>query len=180
MTVRLNRFYAILLAIIISIFAMGVSVLARDAISATDKPLVPNLELNAINGEQWSLHANRGSVIVLNFWATWCQPCRTEMPLLVKVADEYADRGVKVVGVALDEGGIELIRKFVAEYKIDYPILTPPADSPLFGMSSLPTTLLIDAEGRLEEKYTGAVPENVLRADVERIAKPAGTNTGGK
>ena len=102
------------------------------------------------------------------------------MPLLVKIADEYANRGVKVVGIALDKGGPDLVNKFVAEYKIDYSILMPPADSPLFGMSSLPTTLLINTEGQLEEKYIGAVPENVLREDVERIAKPASTNISGK
>ena len=175
MTHRVFRF--IFLAIIISISAV---VLAAQVAPQSDKPVVPNINLNTIDGREWSLHADRGNVVVLNFWATWCQPCRTEMPLLVKIADEYADRGVKVVGVALDEGGVDLIKKFVAEYKIDYPILIPPPDSPLFGMSSLPTTLLIDAEGRLEEKYVGAVPEDILRADVERIAKPAGSRSGGK
>lgn len=91
-------------------------------------------------------------MIVVNFWATWCEPCRTETPMLVKAAGEYGKRRLKVVGIALDEDASELIKKFVAEYKIDYPILIRPADSPLFRMENLPTTLLIDADGRLAKK----------------------------
>jgi cytochrome c biogenesis protein CcmG, thiol:disulfide interchange protein DsbE len=95
---------------------------------AVEKPL-PNLVLDTIEGKKWSLHENRGRVVLLNFWATWCEPCRTETPMLVKLAGEYEEAGLKVVGIALDEDAAELIKKFVAEYKIDYPILLPVPDS---------------------------------------------------
>jgi len=167
---RLSFLTVSLLILVVSVFAAAASPYPSEA---SDKPVVPNLTMNTIDGQEWSLHSNRGSVVLLNFWGTWCEPCRAETPLLVKIAGEYADRGVKVFGVSLDEGETELVRKFVTEYRVGYPILMPPAGSPLFGMDEVPTTLLIDAEGRLQEKYVGAVPENILRADIERVAKPA-------
>jgi thiol-disulfide isomerase/thioredoxin len=121
---------------------------------------------------------NRGKIVVLNFWATWCGPCRTEIPYLVKLADEFKD-DVRVAGLSVDEAGDdELVRKFAAEYKVTYPILRPEAGSPLANVSNLPMTLLIDREGRLAEKYTGAVPEKILREDIQKLigkAKPAST-----
>jgi thiol-disulfide isomerase/thioredoxin len=135
------------------------------------RPRFPNLTLNTIDGREWSLSNNKGSIVVLNFWATWCQPCRTEMPMLIKIADKFEKRGLQVVGVAVDEGGPELIKKFVAEYKIDYPILIPPEDSPWSRAEKMPTTLLIDSDGRLAGKYFGAVPEKVLREDIEKLIR---------
>lgn len=149
-------------------FASGQS--SRDKEPA--KPL-PNLVLNDIDGKKWSLYENRGHIVLLNFWATWCAPCRTETPMLVKLGKEYKDAGLRVVGVALDEGGEDAVRQFVRDYKIDYPILLPVPGSLLARIDPVPTTLLIDLEGRLAEKYVGAVPEEVIRADVERVVAAA-------
>jgi thiol-disulfide isomerase/thioredoxin len=144
----------------------------------SQKPLVPDLKFTTTGGKDWSLHNSRGRVLALNFWATWCQPCRTEIPYLVKIAEEYKERGVSVVGVSLDEVGNPLIAKFSAEYKISYPIVFPAPGSPFSKLENLPITLVIDREGRLAEKYTGAVPEKTLRADLEKLldsAKPGST-----
>ena len=135
------------------------------------KPL-PNLVLNTIEGREWSLYENRGRVVLLNFWATWCEPCRTETPMLVRLAGEFEERGLRVVGIALDKDGVGIIKKFVAEYKVDYPILLPVPGSRLSQIDPVPTTLLIDAEGRLAKKYVGAMPEKILRADLEKLIKP--------
>jgi cytochrome c biogenesis protein CcmG, thiol:disulfide interchange protein DsbE len=148
----------------------------------TPKPAenaIPNLTLNTIDGKQWSLYDNLGKPLVLNFWATWCEPCRTEIPMLVKVVDDYEKQGLKVVGIALDEGEPEIIKKFAAEYKIDYPILMPEPNSPLLRIENLPMTLLIDAEGRLAKKYVGAMPERVLREDLEILTKKPDKNETG-
>jgi thiol-disulfide isomerase/thioredoxin len=135
-----------------------------------EKPL-PNLILNSIDGEKWSLYENRGRVVLLNFWATWCEPCRTETPLLVKLGKQYKSRGLEIVGIALDEEGAEPVKKFIAEYKIEYPILLPVPGSLLSQIDPVPTTLLIDAEGRLAKKYVGAMPEKILRDDIEKLVE---------
>lgn len=133
------------------------------------KPLLPNLVLSTIDGQEWSLHENRGRIVLINFWATWCEPCRTETPMLVELGKEYKLRGLEIVGVALDKTGTETIRKFVAEYKVDYPILLPVPGSMLAQIDPVPTTLLVDAEGRLAKKYVGLLPEKILRADLEKL-----------
>ncbi|HXG84941.1 MAG TPA: redoxin domain-containing protein, partial [Pyrinomonadaceae bacterium] len=140
------------------------------AAKAAEKPL-PELKLPDLSGEQWSLHENRGRVVLINFWATWCAPCRTETPMLVKLADEYKTRGLEIVGIALDEGGTDVIKKFVADYRIDYPVLLPVPGSQLSRIDPLPTTLLIDAQGRLAKKYVGALSEKILRGDIEKLTK---------
>ena len=129
---------------------------------------VPNISMPTLDGETWSLKEERGKVVVLNFWATWCEPCRTKVPYLVKLQGEFGGKGLAVAGVTLDEDP-KIVEKFAAEYKVDYPILLPPAGSPWTKLENTPTTLLIDREGRLAGKYIGAVPEEELRRDVERL-----------
>ena len=156
-------------ALIITFLVVILVASSAEAQAERSKPVVPNLTFTALDGTKWSLGANRGRVVVLNFWATWCEPCRTEVPYLVKIADEFGKPGVNVVGVSLDEPGSEIVKKFAAEYKINYPILFPEPDSPFSKIDNLPMTLLIDREGRLANKYTGAVPEKVLRADIGEL-----------
>ena len=110
----------------------------------------------------------KGRVVVLNFWATWCEPCRTEVPYLIRLRGELGGKGLVIAGVTLDEG-TDVVKKFVAEYKVDYPILVPPANSPWTKLENTPTTLVIDREGRLAHKYIGAVPEDELRRDIETL-----------
>jgi thiol-disulfide isomerase/thioredoxin len=121
-----------------------------------------------LDGKTWSLSEQRGKVVVLNFWATWCEPCRTEVPYLIKLRSELGGKGLDVAGITLDED-VKIVEKFAAEYRVGYPILIPPAGSPWTKLENTPTTLLIDREGRLAGKYIGAVPEAELRRDVEKL-----------
>lgn len=158
------------LLLIAAVFTSALFAQTESTPKPAAKPL-PNLILDTIDGKKWRLYENRGRVVLLNFWATWCEPCRTETPMLVKLGKEYKPRGLEIVGIALDENGTEIIKKFVAEYKINYPILLPVPGSRLAQIDPVPTTLLIDAEGRLAKKYVGAMPEEVLRDDIEKLVK---------
>lgn len=139
------------------------------SVLAQERTQVPNLKLKTIDGGEWSLKANAGSVVVVNFWATWCGPCRAEVPYLVRLLDEFEKKGLRVVGINLDEDTVDAVRKFAVDYKMDYPILIPEPGSPLAKIDNVPTTLLIDARGRLFNRYVGAVPEAVLRRDIEKL-----------
>ena len=158
-------------------FAAGATAQTNQKPKPTEKPL-PNLVLKTINGEKWSLEENRGRVVLINFWATWCEPCRTETPMLVKLSDEFESRGLKIVGIALDTGGTNLIKKFVAEYKVDYPILLPVPGSALSRIDPVPTTLLIDSEGRLAKKYVGELTEKILREDIAKLTERLNLKSG--
>ncbi len=159
-----------LLALLVVGFASASPAQTKRVAKPVEKPL-PNLILNTIDGQKWNLYENRGRVVLINFWATWCAPCRTETPMLVNLGKEYKERGLKIVGITLDEGGTEIIKKFVADYKIDYPILLPVPGSALSRIDPVPTTLLIDANGRLAKKYVGALSEKILRGDIEKLTK---------
>ncbi len=162
--------YIALLSLFIAGFAAGLSAQTKPEPKPVEKPL-PNLSLDTIDGGKWSLHDHLGNIVLINFWATWCEPCRTETPMLVNLGKEYKDRGLQIVGIALDTGGTSIIKKFLAEYKVDYPTLLPVPGSALSRIDPVPTTLLIDPEGRLAKKYVGELPEDVLRADIEKLIK---------
>ena len=118
---------------------------------------------------QWAFSEKRGKVVVVNYWATWCGPCRVETPGLVDIAGEFRDRGVEVVGVTVDED-LDAVRKFIDDYRMPYEILLAGNDPNLgSGDMVLPTTFLYDRNGRLAKKYTGLVLESTLRSDISAL-----------
>lgn len=126
-------------------------------------------KLPELNGGIWNSSEHRGQVVLVNFWATWCPPCRMETPGLVSLANEYRPKGVEFVGVAMDDpGDINSVRKFVSSYKIPYPILLP-TDNLTSQIDSLPTTFLMDRQGRIAKTYVGAVSEATFRRDLETL-----------
>ena len=123
------------------------------------------------SGNVWRLDEHQGRVVLVNYWATWCPPCRAETPGLVRLANEYKLSGLDVVGISLDDD-TGAIRPFVEEYKIPYPILLPTDKATLpLTVEALPTTVLYDRKGRVAKQYTGAVSESTFRTDVESLLK---------
>lgn len=140
------------------------------------KPMT-DFTLRDLAGGEWRLGAHRGDVVLVNFWATWCGPCREETPGLVRVAHAYAPKGLAVAGITMDDGGMEPVHRFVRSYQVNYPILIPGSDFELAGrISGLPTTLLIDRQGRVAKTYVGRIREAVFRADVELLLKEPATD----
>lgn len=160
--------YAVILAAVLYFFApeswwqFGVSPTA-------ERKAAKNFTLPVLGGGEWNFSDHRGKVVVVNYWATWCGPCRIETPGLVSFAGEHAGKGVEVVGVTVDEN-LSLVPPFVESYKIGYPILAAGLDPnvPMDRMA-LPTTLLYDKQGRLAKKYTGIVLESTLRSDTAEL-----------
>ncbi len=128
------------------------------------------LDLPALKGGQWSLSEQRGKIVLVNFWATWCPPCRAETPGLVSIAKQYAGRGVEVVGIAMDDSPLRAVPPFVSQFGIPYPILLPSASSPFStSIENLPTSLLIDRNGRVARTYYGMVDERLLAHDIDQL-----------
>lgn len=120
-------------------------------------------------GREWNFDEKRGKIVVVNYWATWCGPCKIETSGLVSFAQDHREKGVEVVGVTLDED-LALVGPFIESYRITYPILLPGADPNLPpGDMALPTTFLYDKQGRLAKKYTGMVLESTLRSDTAKL-----------
>jgi len=143
--------------------------LFKDPVAAKD------FSITAIDGTQLRLSALRGKVVLVNYWATWCPPCRAEVPDLIKLQAKYADRLV-IIGVSEDEDGLAQVKRFVAEHRINYPIvMSTPALSQVFpGVTSLPTTFVLDREGRVVQRHIGLLDAKRTELEVTVIA---GLNT---
>lgn len=131
----------------------------------------PDFTLPTLEGGTFDLSEHRGEVVVLNFWATWCGPCRIEIPDFVRLQEELGDEGVQFVGVSLDEAGFEVVRPFAEEFGINYPLVVD--DGALAeqygGVYGLPTTFIIDREGRVRRAVPGMMTEEMLRPMLEEL-----------
>jgi cytochrome c-type biogenesis protein len=137
--------------------------------TAANFPAAPDVEFQTLEGKPFRLKDLQGQVVLLNFWATYCIPCREEIPLLNSLQHELQTKGLKIVGASLDDSvaGVNAYQKEVA--KFDYQVLLGGSDAKVkFEQSVLPTTYLIDREGRIRQKIIGARD----RAGWEAVVKP--------
>jgi len=138
----------------------------------------PDLKLKDLDGKDVSLADLKGKVVFVNFWATWCDPCRIEIPWLIDMQAKYASRGFTVVGVAMDDEGKSVVAPFVAKEKFDvngqplpmsYPIWigTDDAADKFGGILGYPTSFLISRDGKLVEKFQGLKSQDELEKAIE-------------
>jgi peroxiredoxin len=115
----------------------------------------------------------RGRVVLVNFWATWCPPCRAEMPSMQTLYEAYRDRGFVVLAVSGDSQGREVVGPFVGEYRLSFPVLLDPRQRAQlrYGVGAIPTSFVVDRRGRVVSKEVGAVgwDSQAARALVERL-----------
>ncbi|MDR3700239.1 MAG: TlpA disulfide reductase family protein [Candidatus Sulfopaludibacter sp.] len=152
------------------LFRMDVSPPATGKLRNPDgRKSMPDIASTDLRGNPWRLSDHKGEAILVNVWASWCPPCREETPGFVRVAKEYEGNGFEVVGVSADEGPAP-VRRFVDQFHVPYPVILPGADSPLIAaVESLPTSFLLDRQGRVATVYVGAVSERQLRGDIARL-----------
>lgn len=119
----------------------------------------PNLKLTDINGNTFKLSDFRGKIVILNFWAVWCPPCRVEIPHLVTLFDKYKDKGLVILGIALSSGNEKKIREKVKELGINYPVINgdehPCVRENFWEVRSIPYSYLFNQEGKFFKKYVG-------------------------
>ena len=133
---------------------------------------VADFTLRDLDGRTISASSLRGKVTLINFWATWCGPCRAEIPDLVKLQEKYRDT-LQIVGVlAEDESSTEVVRKFVADFKMNYAVVMPSHEfeKKFTGMAALPTSFVIDREGRIVQKHVGMLNRETVEAEARHLA----------
>ncbi|MEO8130942.1 MAG: redoxin domain-containing protein [Bryobacteraceae bacterium] len=145
---------------------------------ASARKAAPPFTLKDAEGKTVSLEDYKGKVVLLNFWATWCGPCKIEIPWFVAFEQKYKDKGFSVIGVSMDEEGWTLVKPFLAEEKINYRVLlgNDSVGTLYGGVDSLPTTFVIDREGNIAATHIGLVSKSdyedeiVQLLDAERTA----------
>jgi thiol-disulfide isomerase/thioredoxin len=124
----------------------------------------PDFSLDTLDGKAIRLSDFRGQAVLLNFWATWCGPCKIEMPWFVELQKQYGREGLQVVGVAMDDSSKEDIEKFVKQMGVNYPILLgkEAVGQDYGGVNVLPTTFFIDRNGRIVGREFGLQSRSVF------------------
>lgn len=130
----------------------------------------PAFSMQDVDGKPQSLADYKGKVVLLDFWATWCVPCQSEIPHFVEFQNNLAPQGFQVLGVSMDDGP-DPVRKFYQQYKMNYPVVmgtTNLAES-YGGILGLPVTFLIARDGRIAAKYVGLTDTNLIQQKIQSL-----------
>ncbi|UCD87613.1 MAG: TlpA family protein disulfide reductase, partial [Desulfobacterales bacterium] len=136
----------------------------------------PDFALRDLSGSVYRLSDLRGRVVVLNFFATWCNPCLQEIPEFVRLHRKFKDKGLEIIGVSLDPEGNTVLRPFIMRYGITYPIVLGTREMVLDygGIQGIPTTFIIDHTGAISDYFVGLRPGYVIEASVTKLLKQTG------
>jgi len=141
----------------------AVGPVAAEDVAAT----ILNSTLHTLDGTPQTLAGLRGRVLIINYWATWCAPCREEIPLFVRLQQEYAAKNVQFVGIAVDQA--DKVRSFAKEFKVNYPLLIAGIDAVELSRKAgnkagvLPYTLILDRSGKIATSLVGGISEARMR-----------------
>lgn len=136
--------------------------------SSQSDATAPDFTLQDMAGRTVKLSDYKGKVVLLEFWATWCPPCRASVPGLEKLHEAYKDRGLAVLAVSMDEGGWDVVKSFMKEQGITYSVLQGNEDVAVkYEVRSIPMLLILNKEGRIARRYLGFGTEEDLEKDIK-------------
>jgi thiol-disulfide isomerase/thioredoxin len=140
------------------------------AASAQQGAAAPDFSLTDLNGRPLALSAYRGKVVLLDFWATWCVPCREEIPHLIDLQNKYGSQGLQIVGVSMDDSP-DPVRDFYQHFKMNYPVVMGDARTgELYGgVLGLPIAFVVGPDGKITSKHIGATDISVLEKEVAKL-----------
>jgi len=148
--------------------------------SERERKPTPDFALKDATGATVKLSDYKGKVVLLNFWATWCGPCKIEIPWFMEFQKTYKDRDFAVLGVSMDEDGWDSVKPYIEEHKMNYRVLLGNDQvSQLFGsIDSLPTTIVIDRQGRIASMHVGLVAKKTYEHEIEQLLGASKTQSG--
>lgn len=137
---------------------------SRAGISGQNFQAAPDFRISDLEGKTHTLNDYRGKILLINFWATWCPPCRAEIPDFVEVYAAEKDKGLAILGISVDDLPASELQNFVQRYKINYPVAL--ATSEIINQFQpgefIPTTIIIDKNGRIRHKHVGLLDKKTL------------------
>ena len=178
----ISRFLPALLASLLAVTACESTGSVRaDVKKVKDRRPAPDFTLKDAMGRPVKLSDYKGKVVLLNFWATWCGPCKIEIPWLVEFEQTFKDQGFAVLGVAMDEEGWEVVKPYIERAKINYRVLIGDdmTAQNYGGVDSLPTSFILDREGRIANTHIGLASKSTIQNDIKTLlGGPAVTSAG--
>jgi len=156
---------------LVSVVVSFLVLLALPTWSEGRQDKAPGFSLKTHEGKTVDLAKLKGKVVVVNFWATWCGPCRQEIPGFIEAYKTYKPKGVEIVGISLDEGGWDVVQPYVTRASISYPVVI--GDQALTeaygGITAIPTTFIINKEGRIAGKHVGYLSREQLEKQIKAL-----------
>jgi peroxiredoxin len=130
----------------------------------------PDFSLTSLDGTQLKLSDFRGKAVLLNFWATWCEPCKIEMPWFVELQKQYGPQGLQVLGVAMDDASPKEIAEFAQKMGVNYPIVIgkEAVGDEYGGIPYLPSTFYISRDGKVVDRVFGLVSRSKIEGDIRK------------
>jgi len=137
----------------------------------------PDFTLDDAQGAAIRLSDYKGKVVLLDFWATWCHGCKTEIPWYMEFQNKYKDKGLAVIGVSMDDDGWKSVKPFVEEQKMNYVVVIGnEALAKLYAVDALPVTLLIDRNGKIAASHAGMVEKDAFEKEIQALLQDSAKN----
>ena len=157
---------------IITLLVLAISIGFLVSASAQQQK-APNFSLKSADGKTYQLSQLKGKVVIVNFWATWCGPCRREIPDFIEAYKKYKNQGLEIIGVSVDEDGWTKVKPFVTENKINYPVVLMDSKivSDYGNFNAIPTTFVVDKNGNIVDTHTGVMTMSQLESKIQPLLK---------
>jgi len=168
------------IAIVALCFALSARAPA-DLTAANARKTASDFALKDSKGASVKLSDYRGRVVLLDFWATWCEGCKLEIPWYMEFQNKYKASGLSVLGVSMDEDGWKSVKPFLEEKKVNYPVVIGDWDlAKLFDITALPVTLLIDRDGKVADLHAGMVDKDAFQSEIQILLKESAAKSAAK
>jgi len=170
----ISQFFSLAAVSFVALLIGGNDLRAGDTNQMETAKLAPSWELKDLDGKTVHSADFAGKVVVLDFWATWCPPCRGEIPGFIALQKKYAAQGFTVIGVSVDEAGLKTVRAFAEKKSVNYPVLL--TDNKIVeaygGIDGLPTTFIIDRSGHIVKQHLGFTDQTEIENEIKPLLKP--------